>query len=172
MDTDEICAILRGSLKSKFCGVYALDELVRTPFPHRPCGIVCNTQPSSAPGEHWVAIWLKEDGSAEYFDSFAQKPVNVIRQFLNKQTSCGWIRNHRRLQSAYTTVCGGFVILYLYARHTKQNWTMDTLIKRLFPFRDPWKNDKRVQNLMWKLFKYSLPILDSYTVNRMLHSTA
>ena len=49
-DTREIFRTLRESLKSKFCVVYALDELVGTPLPHRVFELVCNGQPSYASG--------------------------------------------------------------------------------------------------------------------------
>ena len=168
MNTEQIENILREELKSKFCGVYAVDELTRASFPHRPCGIVCNTQPSHGPGEHWVAIWLEENGTAEYFDSFAQPPDHEMEHFLKRHAPGGLERNHRPLQNVFTTVCGGYVMLYLYRRNVKRHWSMRTVIKELFPSRDRWENDKRVQKLMWEVFRHPFPIFDIHTVKRTL----
>jgi hypothetical protein len=33
---------------------------------------VCNTDPSTKPGRHWIAIYVDEDGGREYFDSFGR----------------------------------------------------------------------------------------------------
>ena len=116
------------------CGIYADDELTRASFPHRPCGSVCNTQPLDAPGEHWVANWLEQNGTAEYFDSFAQPPDHEMEYFLKRHAPGGWERNHRSLQNVFTTVWGGDVILYLYGRNVKRHWSMRILKKNFALF--------------------------------------
>ena len=48
-----------------FQGVFSADTL-----PRRPRLLVCNTDESTKPGQHWIAIHVDTDGRGEYFDSF------------------------------------------------------------------------------------------------------
>ena len=53
-----------------FDGVHAADQL-HSPLKH-PTSMVVNTDPSWKQGRHWVAIYLPNSGSLEYFDSFGE----------------------------------------------------------------------------------------------------
>ena len=80
MDTREIYEYMQGY--SQFLGVYAINHI---PDKHqRPCSLIVNTDPCTAPGEHWVAIFLNNDLTGEYFDSFGLPPLHLpIYIYLN-----------------------------------------------------------------------------------------
>ena len=44
----------------------------------RPLLYIVNTDPSYIPGEHWVVIYIGEDGSVEYFDPLPEVPSSTI----------------------------------------------------------------------------------------------
>ena len=90
-------------------------------------------QPSHGPGEHWVALWLEYNVTAEYFYPFAQTPDHEMEHFLKRHAPGGRERNHRSLQNVFTTVWGVYVMVYLYGRNVKRHCSMRTLIKERFP---------------------------------------
>ena len=55
-----------------FKGVYPKDQL---PTVEYPGSYVVNTDPSTAPGEHWVAMFFNNPRSAEFFDSYCLHPI-------------------------------------------------------------------------------------------------
>jgi hypothetical protein len=65
-----------------FAGVFAADQLPNKLI-EKPVSMVVNTHKSNMPGEHWVAIYVNENGFGEYFDSFGMAPyVNEIEKSL------------------------------------------------------------------------------------------
>ena len=55
----------------RFDGVFAADRL-----PNDPRLLVCNTDISYRPGQHWVVIDVDDEGRySEYFDSFGRPPL-------------------------------------------------------------------------------------------------
>ena len=73
MNTLQIERLLKKDLKSKtiFKKVCALDQLEKPTF---PSAYVINSDPSSKPGEHWVAVYFDKRGRGEYFDSYGLPP--------------------------------------------------------------------------------------------------
>lgn len=57
----------------KFCGVFAIDELSEI-IDKRPHGLVSNTDPSSSPGQHWVAFYFPSKHKGEFCGSYAHPP--------------------------------------------------------------------------------------------------
>ena len=74
MNTDEI----ERKLSRRIDGVFSIDTL-----PDKPRLLVCNTDPSDKPGQHWVCIHV-EDGRGEYFDSFGRRPTTLFERYLNR----------------------------------------------------------------------------------------
>ncbi len=94
-----------------FQGVYARDQLPENPVSWL-CAMVLNTDPAHKPGEHWVAIYIDNDGEGEYFDSFGLQPPKVFTHFM-KYNSIKWTWNKIQLQEIFTTACGHFCAFYL-----------------------------------------------------------
>ena len=69
MNTLQIERLLKKDLKTKkiFKKVCALDQLEKPTF---PSAYVINSDPSSEPGEHWVAVYFDKHGREEYFDTY------------------------------------------------------------------------------------------------------
>lgn len=116
MNTREINRILRQHpvTKNIFKGVFPCDSIPNQINP--PFALVCNTDPSTKPGEHWVAMFVTSSGQGEYFDSYGISPLRVeFKTFLQKKcTRFRW--NKIRFQSDSTSVCGQYCIFYLLLR--------------------------------------------------------
>lgn len=111
MDTIELSNILALDRVTArvFRGVYPLDYINKTSF--RSGVYICNTQPSTKKGEHWVAVWISRNRRGYYFDSFGLPPVlPELITFLGKCTS--WSYNKRPLQHPGTSVCGQYCVLF------------------------------------------------------------
>ena len=112
MDTGQIASILVSDSRTRrvFRGVYPLDRINQC---HGQGVYVCNTDPSDMPGQHWITIAVREDGSGEYFDSFGLPPQKQeFAKFLNKETR-QWTYNAECLQHPLSTVCGHYCVLYV-----------------------------------------------------------
>jgi hypothetical protein len=127
-------------LKS-FTGVFAADKLPRT-LNELPSSLIVNTHKSSMPGEHWVAIYVNENGFGEYFDSFGMAPyVDEIKDFLNSVCKDGWTYNTSAIQGLSSIKCGQFCIVFIWFRNL--GFTMNQVLS-LFSKQDGMTNDQIV----------------------------
>ena len=100
-----------------FKGVYPRDLLPLRHISERPIAMILNTDNSSKPGEHWVALFIEDNNQAEYFDSFGFKPLCCeIKEFLKINKIHSLKYNKSRIQSVFSDKCGAFCILYLKLR--------------------------------------------------------
>lgn len=108
MDTREIDRFVRsnGACRGIFQGVYSIDTL-----PESPRLLVCNTDPSHKPGEHWIALHVDSRRRGEYFDSFGRKPPRVIEDYMNEHC-VDWLFNTKQLQSVVSSYCGFYCCYY------------------------------------------------------------
>ena len=108
MDSNEIEEFLRGDrmCRGRFQGVFSVDTL-----PENPRLLICNTDPSTEPGLHWIAIFVDQNGRGEFFDSFGRKPPDVFADYMNAKC-IHWIYNTRQLQSFASPVCGQYCLFY------------------------------------------------------------
>jgi hypothetical protein len=109
MNTDQIDRILKRNI-GNFDGVFSRDRL-----PVKPRLLVCNTDPSNRPGQHWIAIYVGEDGRGEYFDSLACEPLDTFRRYMDRHC-LNWTCNDRQLQSVVSRFCGHYCIYYCLLR--------------------------------------------------------
>lgn len=113
--TVEKTLLLDPVTRKVFTGVFASDLLPKH-LSYLPAALVCNTDPSDEPGEHWVAIYVDGNGHGEYFDSYGLPPLqNSIIKFLN-ECAVNWTYNSKRLQGLFSSVCGYYCIYYLLYR--------------------------------------------------------
>jgi len=50
--------------------------------------LVSNTHPSDMPGEHWVVIYISDNGDyGEFFDSFGRPSTVDFNSYMNKHCS-------------------------------------------------------------------------------------
>ncbi len=74
---------------------------------HYPFAIVVNTDKSSGPGEHWVAVYVDRNGKGYYFDSYGGPPLSEIKQFLNRVCKNGLFKSiDKPIQAPASIVCG------------------------------------------------------------------
>jgi hypothetical protein len=108
MNTTQIERILCG--EKRFQGVFSLDTL-----PSHPRMLICNTDPSTKPGNHWIAIYIDDNGRGEYFDSFGRAPNAHFEHYMN--TNCAsWTFNKKQLQSIISAFCGFYCCVYVKLR--------------------------------------------------------
>jgi hypothetical protein len=108
MDTAQIEQLLKN--QPNFQGVFSSDTLPITPYL-----LVCNMNPSTKPGEHWIAIHVDKNRIGEYFDSFGRPPSKNFETYMN--TKCiRWTFNKRQLQSRISAFCGYYCSLYVILR--------------------------------------------------------
>jgi len=97
-----------------FIGTYPLDLIPKKQIMLRPCALIVNTDESSKPGEHWVAIYLYDNCSAEYFDSFGLMPLHhEILMFLRRNKIKNLVYNPNQIQSITSNTCGAYCVLFV-----------------------------------------------------------
>ena len=110
MNSDQIEHILKNV--DNFQGVFSVDTL-----PSQPRLLVCNTDPSTKPGSHWISIYVDEKtGRGEYFDSFGRPPERVFATYMNRYCTV-WTCNCKQLQSVISSFCGFYCCFYCICRN-------------------------------------------------------
>lgn len=112
METREI----NNSLKhiKIFKGTFARDKIPE--YVTVPAALVINTDFSSSPGSHSVAIFIQENGEGEYYDSFGVPPqYKEIIDFLGRNCFHRLSYNQHILQemSPQSITCGKYCVLIL-----------------------------------------------------------
>jgi len=108
MNTSQIATILEADpvCRTMFQGVYSVDTL-----PPNPRLLVCNTDPSTKPGSHWIAIYVDKNGRGDYFDSFGRAPNREFEDYMNKHCRV-WTFNRKQLQSVISRFCGFYCCFF------------------------------------------------------------
>lgn len=97
--------------KKYFRGVYSRDN-VPTPE-HAENFYVVNCDTSYEDGSHWIAMYISEKNTSEYYDSFGFKPwYNELKYYLG----CNYVYNDLQIQHPFSSVCGQHVIFYIIQR--------------------------------------------------------
>ena len=115
--------------KQFFGGVYAIDEMNLIKTVSYLSSFVINLDLSYKPGSHWVAVYFDKNGIGEFFDSFASYPPPEIVHFLPSHAK-GWQYNHMQVQEFYTTMCGQFVVFYIYQK--SQGLMLEVILCKYF----------------------------------------
>ena len=119
-----------------FQGVFSRDTL-----PSSPRLLICNTDPSTKSGQHWIAICIDRDKRGEYFDPFGKPPDEHFKNYMDKHCR-RWIFNRKQLQSVVSSFCGYYCCFY--CRLKSGGLTMIGIIK-IFS-KDTGFNDLLVHN--------------------------
>ena len=114
LHTNEIERILSHDKRTKnfFRGVFAKDEL---PLQATTSSLyICNTDPSTRGGEHWVAIYFDKKRHGELFDSFGMlRPLEKEFERFLTRNSVSWFRNNKTVQHVLSDACGYHCIFLL-----------------------------------------------------------
>lgn len=102
-----------------FKGVFACDMLPKKVS--LPAAFIINLSPISEPGIHWVSLYIDENGSGEYFDSYGLKPTNkCILHFIKFHCKiCSY--NKRQLQHINSIMCGLYSASYIVHKLMKKS---------------------------------------------------
>ena len=106
------------TLNPLFGGVRAADQLPTHPVHSEPRGYIVNTDPHDRPGQHWIALWMQDNG-CEIMDSYGlpletYKTKHVL-QWLNANWSV-MERNSQSLQAINSATCGHYALRFLAER--------------------------------------------------------
>ncbi len=98
-----------------FVGVCLRDRLPRNAKEY-PYAYVCNTDPHTENGKHWIAIYVDKNGHGAYFNSYGLPPrhENFVN-FLKKQCT-SWIFIDKQLQELLSHACVHYCVFYLLHR--------------------------------------------------------
>lgn len=112
MDSQQILSEFKN--EKRFIGVFPRNNLPSN-LSSSANALIINTDSSSEPGEHWVAIYI-ENKKGEYFDSFGLPPLHTdFIKFLNNQCD-SWIYNSCTIQHYKSKSCGKFCINFIKTR--------------------------------------------------------
>ena len=98
-----------------FDGIYSSDTLIE--IVEKPQLIICNTDPSDKPGEHWVLFFFHKN-SVDFFDSLGRDIkyygsvfVDFITSFVSNYKQCV-----KRTQPIESDLCGQYCLYYAFAK--------------------------------------------------------
>lgn len=129
---------------------------------------VFNTQPREKPGEHWMALAIR-DRRAYYFDSFGRHPgayPHLALKLRHLFAEIYW--NRHPFQSLTTTACGDYCVLYglLFAR----GFSLQRYADWLYSMGSPDIRDHSLRKIL--LDSYGSQALSSYRDGRQgLHGS-
>ena len=118
-----------------------------------PALIVCNTDSSSRPGEHWIVLYVDESYIGEYFDS--------VGRFVLDVNCTDWIWNEKQSQSVFSKLCGHYCIFYCLYRGRGVNVRK---VAKMFT-KDTSLNDSIVHNFVFKFERFYCSINDKNLYN-------
>ena len=157
MNTVQITRALRHDpITSKtFCGVFPSDKLPQA-IEKYPCGFVANTDPNNKPGIHWVSFYFPTEKKGEFFDSYGHPPEFYRDSFGDFLEKYSYEYNTRKLQSAWSDVCGQYCMFYL--SHRARGHSMNKIV-HLFD-NNTMSNDNKVFTFVNKHFNILPNVLD------------
>ena len=111
MNSNEINLFANSLNISNFCGVFGLDELKQIDK-HRKGLIIFNTQPTTLPGQHWIALSITVD-TIFYFDSLNSgfHSNECVAKFLIKMNKKVILINIQ-IQPDVSNLCGVHCIVF------------------------------------------------------------
>lgn len=145
-----------------FRGVYSSDKLPHY-MPYKSIAIA-NTDMSTGKGKHWVLLYMRKDGTLEFFDSYGNTP-DFYNDYLNTlakiyPTEC----NGSQCQAVGSSVCGQYCLFYAIMRQSA--FDMSDVIHM---FTNNYKaNDRMVCAWVNKHFRFQLPLDIRDQTSRML----
>ena len=153
MNTVELIKVINNiPVKGEVCAKDLLPE--KKPLDMK--AYIVNTDISTDPGEHWVAIYFRRD-QVIYFDSYGRPPEEqYVLPFIERNSS-RWIHNKECLQSPWSKVCGIWCIYIIH--QLNKGLDLNTAIhQELYGTGDDlYQNDRDIE--MWFIYNYARVIL-------------
>lgn len=116
MNSDQLnCALKEDKcLNTMITGVFSSDNLPGQVIDY-PSAYVCNTDPVTLPGEHWVVFWFQSPLVVEFYDSFGHPPDYYGSDFVDfaEQNAGSCVYNNVSVQNKHSDTCGFHVLYFL-----------------------------------------------------------
>ena len=113
MNTKQIWQALTCNTKTEpyFDGVFSIDMLHK--IKNKPKLIICNTDPSTKPGKHWVLFFFHND-TVDFFDSLGNDMNYYGNEFINfaKRFSSKYQISLIQTQPKNTSICGQYCLYF------------------------------------------------------------
>ncbi len=128
-----------------------------------PCAYVVNTDPSTQPGQHWVAFYFPPQAwePAEFYDTYGQEAGSIngdLAHFLHKYKHRPPPRqNGQVVQGLLSSACGQHCIYFLALR--SRGWTMAEILD-LFSRQELDWNDSMVTAFVNRHFALDTVVMD------------
>ena len=106
----------------RWLGTFARDKIPDIQHEKRPWALVFNTDKSSEPGEHWLALFAEKDKKVEMFDSYGLSPT------FYSFTDNDFRSSSRTIQALGSSVCGHYCLLFLYLRAQAHSFEYSTYL--------------------------------------------
>lgn len=133
--------------RKEFIGVFPRNQL---PLVQKePFSFICNTDPSTKPGEHWIAMHFDRKKRCTFFDSFGLPPDYYNLKDYIEKLSVDYEFNKRQLQDFNSSLCGHFCCVFILLK--SRGLTLDE-INKLYSLKNLEINDLIVMDL-FKKFK-------------------
>jgi hypothetical protein len=121
MNNHEINRILRSHHLTRKIFLAAAPCNVPANIKKYPYALILNTDDSSGPGRHWIAIYAVSPSLVEFFDPAGMPPNECQKKFLKNFKTI--IKNNKQLQSFYSSVCGHYCIYFIIKRCYGETFT-------------------------------------------------
>ena len=146
MNTADIKKALQ-SLPARSKGCYAADRIsCRVEL---PAALVLNTDPARKSGEHWVAVYINENGHCTFFDSYGGGPTSEYHRYRLRRLCKRISYSKSQLQSFDSQVCGEYCITFLHHMCRGHNLIS---CRHLFT-RDTRRNDRVAAEFYRRMFR-------------------
>ena len=146
MNTKQIWQALTFSTKTEpyFDGVFSIDMLHK--IKNKPKLIICNTDPSTKPGKHWVLFFFHND-TVDFFDSLGNDMNYYGDEFIDfaKRFSSKYQISLIQTQPKNTSICGQYCLYF--AHKICNNEKMENIIKSM-------KSPEHVLHFVNRNFKF------------------
>ena len=106
---------LNPSTNKYFDGIFSVDTLKE--IEEKPDLIICNTDPSYEPGEHWVLFFFSGN-SVDFYDSLGREITYYGSVFIDfiKNFAYDFKQCLRRTQPIQSDLCGHYCLYYAFAK--------------------------------------------------------
>lgn len=147
MNTKDIWQALTANevTEKYFDGVFPVNKLKN--ITTKPRLVICNTDPSNKPGEHWVLFFFNKDNSVDFYDSLGKSLISYNSDFLSfvNKFSSSYHESKVRTQPKNTALCGYYCLYFAYKRCKGKK--METIIEDM-------KSSLHVVNFVNRIFKF------------------
>lgn len=95
------------------------DKLLDIKIERYPFFVCVNKDVHTKPGSHWLGLYIaRAGGELEFFDSYGIS-INVYPKYFvdfASKNNLSVVESQRTLQGPGSSVCGHYVVMYMYAR--------------------------------------------------------